>query len=456
MGRKIAALLGALLCSGCAFQSQVDRATVDYNQAVASSTNDLTLLNVVRAMKRQPLHFTSLSKISGSFRVTGRAGLNTDIVESGGTDTLTPAGALASRTATIGPERFAPSAGAEVTAGPSFDIGILDTQEFYQGILRSVEPDVVGSFLQMGWPSDLLTALFVERIELHIPSGARNTRLEQELRPDPARWERPETVWILANDPDDPVSSPHFGQFLKCFRLRPAVAPAKATPLWPVKELGALKMSDLVLLDGQKLALSHPHGDEARMVERPGASAPTIGLLELKTEAEGACAFEFVRDDDNRLRRALSVDIYHKPQKQAELEALLPQEPHAGGHGMRVEVTRPGEQNLIKERDQVPATIHIVLRSAQAVIYYLGEYARGSLNGSGSPYRLPDGMNVIDVQKGRVPGAFATARLDGELFSIPNDSEGRSLATVALVQQILNLQKSAKDKPTTTSVRVVD
>jgi hypothetical protein len=170
MSLKLLAPVAALLCSACAFHSQVDRATVDYNQAVANSTNDLTLLNVVRAMKRHPLHFTSMSKISGSFKVTGRAGLSVDALESGGSTETGPLG-LIKDVVSIGAEKVVPSAGAEVTAGPSFDIGILDTQEFYQGILRSVDPDVVASFLNMGWPADLLTAMLIERVEIHVPDG---------------------------------------------------------------------------------------------------------------------------------------------------------------------------------------------------------------------------------------------------------------------------------------------
>jgi hypothetical protein len=390
--------------------------------------------------------------------VTGRVGVNTDIVEPGGSRTLSPAGALLGRTATVGAERFVPSTSAEVTAGPSFDIGILDTQEFYQGILRAVDPDVVASFINMGWRPDLITALFVERVELRVATGSRQSALERTLRPDPERGERPEVTWVLSNDPHDAEESAAFGQFLQCFGLRPAVERSKATPLWPVDKLDKLRLGDLALLDGQKLALGEARPDSERMVERPGTTGRTVGLLAMREPGAEACAFQFVRDDDPRVKERLSIDMYHKaaPAERARLEEGLAQEGPAGVPGVVVEITRPGQQSASGGGERVPATIHIILRNAQAVIYYLGEYARADLIGPTPPYRLPDGDAVIDIKRGRVAGAFATARLDGETYSLANDMEGRSLSTIALVQQILNLQKSARDKPTTTSVRVVD
>ena len=455
MASKGILAIAILLCSGCAFQSQVDRATVDYNQAVANSTNDLTLLNIVRAMKRHPLHFTTMSKISGSFRVTGRAGLNTDIVEPGGSDKLSAVGALIERTATIGAEKFVPSAGAEVTAGPSFDIGILDTQEFYQGILRSVDPDLVGSFINMGWPDDMVTAMFVERIELHVPAGHGGGAWAEALGPDAT--DGGELVWVLENDPDDDDESREFGQFLKCFRLRPASRTAAATRLWPVADMDKLKMGDLAMLDGEKLSLSTEEPGRPRYVERPQPTVKTLGLKEVPLAgAERECSFEFVSHDGARKQR-VSIDIFHRREKRREIEALIESEEHEDSPGIAVELTRPGAQNVDAERDDVPASIHIVLRSAQAIIYYLGEYARASLLQKMSPYRLPiDGQPVIDVRPGRVRGAFATATLAGETYSIEDDFNGRSLSAISLVQQVINLQKSARDKPTTTSVRVVD
>src|SRR5688572_33146174 len=42
----------AVLVSACAFPGQVQRIAIDYNEAVANTSNELTFLNIVRARER--------------------------------------------------------------------------------------------------------------------------------------------------------------------------------------------------------------------------------------------------------------------------------------------------------------------------------------------------------------------------------------------------------------------
>jgi hypothetical protein len=448
--------LATLLCSACAFQSQVDRATVDYNQAVANSTNELMLLNVVRAMKRYPLHFTTISKISGSFKVSGRAGLGMDVNENGGSSKLSPVGALLEESVTLGTEKFTPSLGADIAAGPSFDIGVLDTQEFYQGILRSVEPDMVANFLNQGWPDDLVAAMLIERVEFHVPATEDTKPLAQQLKP--TRYEGKEAVWILENNP----RSPDFRNFLHCFRLKPSSKAVPADALLPVSKIEGIKVADLLLVDGEKLALS-PGADPAQRVFqrlRPAIRGITFrDVTERRLSAE-ACAFTLEPEARGHAPQRVSVDIYHH----AADGGAEQDDPHGDEPGVVVELTRPGQQDLpdSQNREEVPASIHIVLRSPQAVIYYLGEYSRQldeALGGQGEePYRLRDGSRLIVVAAGHDGPAFLKTRLNGVSYSVPSGwaHHGRSPTSLDLAQQLINLNKSAKDKPSTSSFRLVD
>lgn len=453
MRRASVMLFASLLCSGCAFQSQVSQATVDYNQAVANSSNELTLLNVVRAMHRYPLHFTTISKISGSFRVTGRAGLGADIVEDGGTVTRSATGATTGDTITRGVERFSPSLGAEVAAGPNFDIGILDTQEFYQGILRSVDPDMVGNFLNLGWPSDLVMAMLVERVEFHVPEGGPGASgaLDQQLRP---RSHGPrEIVWSIENDPENATDSAEFGKFLQCFSLRPSSTDVEPKKLWPVAKMDKLKVGDLLALDGEKLSMSSEPNPDERSIERVRPAIKGLTLRDLKPAGE-SCEFQFKPDHPSHSPQRLAIDIYRLPSGE---EAGSDQ--HHGPGGSLIQLTRPGQQYFIAAggREDVSATVHIILRSPQAVLYYLGEYARADSAGL-NPYRLQDGEPVIVVRRGGGSGAFLRTRLRNESFHIPfaEQERGRSASAIDLAQQLLNLHKSAKDKPTTASFRLLD
>jgi hypothetical protein len=444
-------LSATFLCSACAFGPQVNRATVDYNEAVANSANELTFLNILRAMERYPLHFTSISKINGSFKVTGRAGIGGTIAENGGSSKLSPDGSLVERSATVGAESFTPSLGTEIAAGPNFDIAILDTQDFYQGILRSLDPATVANFINLGWPDDLIAAVLIERIEFHVPKEASGppNRFD-DMRP--RRYGPPEAIWTLNNDP----GNIHFGSFLRCFRLRPNATTPPPTPLFPLSQVEKPKLSDLLLFDGEKLSLSGKIIDTSRVVQRVKPTTKGLSLGEVRKEGAD-CSFELLPEDPRHQPRMLSMDLYYpETQGRGQPEALLDQEHSEAGETV-VELTGPGQQELSGARDEVKASVHIVLRSAQSVIYYLGEYARASLNDD-RRYTLRNGQDVIAVRRGREAGAFLRARLNGVTYSVPGDPEqhGRTPTVIDLAQQLFNLQKSAKDKPTTETVRLIE
>ncbi len=456
MCRRSIVLLVALSCSGCAFQSQVNRATVNYNEAVAAAANELTLLNVIRAMKRYPLHFTTVSKISGSFKFTGRTGIGVDVNQGGGSSKFNPAGELVERTASLGPEKLTPSASAEVSGGPSFDIGVLDTQEFYQGILAPIDPAMIGNFLNLGWPDDLVAAMLVERIEFHVPkagtaapAGRTTKSLAQLMAPPP--YGGPEAVWVLENN----ATSDDFGRFVRCFKLRPSARSGAPTRLWPVAKMGDFKVADLALLDGEKLSLSGEEDPSKRWVQRvrPEAKGLTFRDVPLREGglADAECRFLLVPEHRGQQPRTVSVDIYHREGG----GAAAPTDAEHGDAGGEVvaQLTLPGEQEKADRVEEVAASVHIVLRSAQAVLYYLGEYAREE-----AAYRLRRGARVITVRPGRDGDAFLTARLNGATYSIPGDpgQRGRSATAIDLAQQLVNLNKSAKDKPATASFRVIE
>jgi hypothetical protein len=442
--------LAALLSSACAFQNQVNRASVDYDQAVGRAADELTLLNVVRAMNRYPLHFTTIAKISGSFKVTGRAGLGVDINQNGGSSTFGAGNALTGRTASIGPDKFSPSIGAEVSAGPSFDIGVLDTQDFYNGILASIDAPTIGNFLNLGWPDDLVAAMVIERVEFHVARHAAGkaapTALATSLEPGDRDGE--EAVWIVDNKP----GSPEFGQFLRCFQFRPSVRNNQPIRLWPVAGMDKIKPADLQPLDGEKLGLSEEPVQADRYVQR--MRPPTKGLtFRVRPSREISlslpqCSFALSAEDG---RDPLKVSVDLSPDRAAAAKAPVDAQ-HNGTGGLAVQLTGPGDQEK-RERAEVDATMYIVLRSAQAVLYFLGEYARQE-----HPYLLRDNQRVINVRVGHEAAAFLSARLNGVPYYIPGDQreQGRSATAIDLAQQLINLNKSAKDKPETTSLRIID
>ena len=58
------------------------------------------------------------------------------------------------------------SANASLSGAATFTVPILDTQEFYQGILTPIPLQAFDYYLQQGFPPELLFDLFVLKIEV--------------------------------------------------------------------------------------------------------------------------------------------------------------------------------------------------------------------------------------------------------------------------------------------------
>lgn len=57
-------VIAAILLTGCATQREFTEQVVKTNFAVEEAHNRVLLLNVVRALKQHPMHFTGFVKIS--------------------------------------------------------------------------------------------------------------------------------------------------------------------------------------------------------------------------------------------------------------------------------------------------------------------------------------------------------------------------------------------------------
>ena len=143
--RYLTPLLLVLLLAGCAFQVRIAEDGVAYNKTVERMQNELLLVNILRAKDRMPMHFTALSLIRGNLRGS---------FDSRGTF---PFGGDASDT-------FTASAAASYTSNPSFDVAILNSQEFMQGIMSPTPMQTIRYYRDQGWPPRLLAYLFNRRI----------------------------------------------------------------------------------------------------------------------------------------------------------------------------------------------------------------------------------------------------------------------------------------------------
>lgn len=240
MRTALLALPFATLLPGCTTRMPVERLTVDFNQSVAASANEVTLLNVLRAKEYQPLHFTSISLARGSMTAAAGATLGaalndaTTSIASGPDDQ----GILRTSTRTVGAavQNVTPGISFSASVNPSFDVSVYDTQEFYNGITTALPAQTVGHLLYQGWPSSFIGYLLIERVEF---------RFKHPSTVDGASYEEDDIAFAIENDPGrskarDRRGAPivAFGTgvpgFPERFRPRPVVTarrPGQSRPL---------------------------------------------------------------------------------------------------------------------------------------------------------------------------------------------------------------------------------
>jgi len=142
-------LVAALV--GCSVVDDFSGRAVDFNLQAEQVQEQTMLLNIVRASLRRPMQFTGLQSITGSASISGNGSLSF------------PFGPPGHRP----PKSLSPDVlglGGTVSGGPSFIVPVLDTQEFYEGILNPISLQVFDYYLEQGFPPEVLFDLFVSKV----------------------------------------------------------------------------------------------------------------------------------------------------------------------------------------------------------------------------------------------------------------------------------------------------
>jgi hypothetical protein len=166
---RVACIIALLLAPGllgCAIVDNYSGRAVDFNREAEQAQEEVLLLNIVRASLRRPMQFTSLSSVSGSGSVSGSVtggGLKTNQTPFIAPFGITPGNTNAALSRILATNI---SGNASLSGTATFTVPILDTQEFYQGILTPIPLQAFDYYLQQGFPPELLFDLFVLKIEV--------------------------------------------------------------------------------------------------------------------------------------------------------------------------------------------------------------------------------------------------------------------------------------------------
>jgi hypothetical protein len=180
------ALFIHVVLGGCAITDSYSPRAIAYNLEAEQAQNQALLLNIVRSYLHRPMQFTAIQSILGING--GTAGLNIDV----------PIGRNSSTGLTVG------GATGSLTTSTNFTIPVLDTQEFYQGILTPIPPMLVDYYLHAAYPKDLMFNLIFEKIGVKVidsrcrPSSHLLT-CERTFRNNPQQPENIALFQVLAS-----------------------------------------------------------------------------------------------------------------------------------------------------------------------------------------------------------------------------------------------------------------
>jgi hypothetical protein len=458
---RSSAAVAVLILSGCAFPTHVQRFGVEYNEALASMANEQTLLNILRASKGMPTHFTSVSRFTGTLSMRASSSLNGQLRGSGVTrtdttgnslSTATSAGTSAapaglttnssvvttpSSTASLveavaeGVDVYTPQIGGELNSGTNFDVQVFDQQKFYQGILSAVPFSTVEMLINQGFEPDLVANLLIARVDFY--------------RQDPeTKGKTGDPVASYRNDASDRA---RFQELIDCNQLDVIESRGPATKLAPISrlELGTvagkerLTLEQLTLFDGDKFALSGNDGisadgstDRTVYVVKPGGKSRIprlIGRSCVKTA---------------RLKRGSFEGVYLN-----DGTALASQDANENARTVGI-----------------PVVLEVVFRSPEAVLRAVGEMVR--LQGHPMAPTLavcPDGTTECEGSKKHrerifevVPSTnrsdLVAARFMNADYSVPANGF-RSMQVISIIQQLINLQKESSERALSIPVRAV-
>ena len=153
-------LLLGLGLSACVAMGAIDRSAGTIDRSVGTARNTSILLNIVRASRQEPLYFYSISRVSGS--ATEDFKFSLPAVSVG------PNRTIAQKNYTFGLN------GLNVLDNQrsgSFDVALLESKNFYQGMLAPLDLLEINLLLKQGFPRELVYRLAVQDITIYDKHG---------------------------------------------------------------------------------------------------------------------------------------------------------------------------------------------------------------------------------------------------------------------------------------------
>lgn len=140
MMKSILLYFAAALSYGCTSTLSLDRVVLSYDKSTTDSVSKQLLLNIARAQRSQPIHFTSVSSITATYRFAVNAGVG---------------GAVTGEKGSL----LVPLIGASAEENPTISILPMQGDEFTQRLLTPFSDQKLTLLLRQGYDVDSLLRL---------------------------------------------------------------------------------------------------------------------------------------------------------------------------------------------------------------------------------------------------------------------------------------------------------
>jgi len=149
--RTIVCLLTIVTLTGScsAIDGSVSQRVNTINKTIEDARNESVLLNIVRASYSHPLNFVTVSKVGGAGTIDLHSQLPT--VTFGSSSSGIP---------------YLIQNSIDASASGNFDVNILDSKEFFKGLLTPVNVMEIDLLIRQGFPRELLFYTLVEAIRV--------------------------------------------------------------------------------------------------------------------------------------------------------------------------------------------------------------------------------------------------------------------------------------------------
>ena len=145
--RTLLCLVAVAILSGCVSPMALNRAVITYDEAVTDAGSQQLLINIVRASRNQPIHFTAVSSIAATFNFHLNAGAS-------------PApGGLAGAV-------MMPVFGGSISENPTISIVPIEGEEFTKRLLTPFPQSKLTLLLRQRYDIDLLLRMMAQEVRL--------------------------------------------------------------------------------------------------------------------------------------------------------------------------------------------------------------------------------------------------------------------------------------------------